>query len=207
MKKVSIIVPIWNQDILLVKALDSVPRRDDIEVLCYDDGSTDRSLFVLARYANEHPEINIRVFHDSINRGCAYAKNRMLEHCSAEYFSCLDSDDYLYTDEYSKLIDNELDGTDLVCFDLQINDGNIWHVCDETKRQWCSQSIRFVRREFANGIRFQEDKRAGADYWYNEDCLKRNPTHKFTGIVAYHYNFPREGSIRDLVAKGIYKTI
>ena len=38
--KLSILIPVWNQEELVIKALDSIPRRDDIEVLAYDDGST-----------------------------------------------------------------------------------------------------------------------------------------------------------------------
>ena len=40
---VSIIMPVWNQEELVIRALDSIPDRDDLEVLCINDGSTDKT--------------------------------------------------------------------------------------------------------------------------------------------------------------------
>ena len=37
--KLSILTPVWNQEELVIKGLDSIPRRDDIEVIVRDDGS------------------------------------------------------------------------------------------------------------------------------------------------------------------------
>ena len=45
--KVSIIMAVYNQPELVVRALDSVPRRNDIELIIIDDGSTDTSYEVL----------------------------------------------------------------------------------------------------------------------------------------------------------------
>jgi glycosyltransferase involved in cell wall biosynthesis len=39
--KVSVIIPVYNQEVLVLKALDSIPTRDDIEIIVIDDGSTD----------------------------------------------------------------------------------------------------------------------------------------------------------------------
>ena len=45
MKKVSIIIPVYNQEELVIMALDSIPKqREDIEVIVIDDGSTDDTL-------------------------------------------------------------------------------------------------------------------------------------------------------------------
>ena len=45
MRKISIIIPVYNQEELVIRALDSIPKqRDDIEVMVIDDGSTDDRL-------------------------------------------------------------------------------------------------------------------------------------------------------------------
>ena len=42
-KLLTIIIPVYNQETLVIRALESVPKRDDIEVIVIDDGSTDNT--------------------------------------------------------------------------------------------------------------------------------------------------------------------
>ena len=53
MTKVSIIVPIYNMELYLKECLDSILSQTlkEIEVVCIDDGSIDRSWEILAEYA------------------------------------------------------------------------------------------------------------------------------------------------------------
>ena len=54
MKKVSIIVPIYNVERYLEKCLISAMNQtlQDIEIICINDGSTDRSPQILKNYKN-----------------------------------------------------------------------------------------------------------------------------------------------------------
>ena len=201
-KKVSVLIPVYNQEELVVRALDSVPRREDVEVLVFNDGSIDSTYKVLKKYKLEHPELNLKIYSNSENHGCAYANNRLLERSKGEYFSILGSDDYLYTDEYNKIIDSELDGSDVVCFNLRTNNGTIFNLNENTKEGLCGQSMRLTRKEFIEGITFPENKKAASDWFFNQECLARNPKIKYTGVVAYHYNYPRNGSLYDQLVKG-----
>ena len=45
--KVTVIVPVYNQESLIKRALESIPKRDDIEVIAIDDGSIDDTLNVM----------------------------------------------------------------------------------------------------------------------------------------------------------------
>lgn len=202
MNKLSIIIPVWNQEELVIKALDNIPRRDDIEVLVRDDGSSDNTLDNLIRYSREHRELKLRVFYNNSNMGVAYTKNRLLESATGEYVHIHDSDDYVLTDEYNRAI-SELDGSDVVLFDLKINDGRILNLTLDSCNLYCAQIARFIRREFIDGIQFPEHIRAADDWYFHNDMMERNPTQKFTGIVAYHYNYPRVGSLSDLKVKGL----
>ena len=113
------------------------------------------------------------------------------------------SDDYVQTRPYNKLIDR-LDGkVDVLCFDLQINDGHVWPVCEETNHIHCAQVLRFIRRDFVKDLRWREDLKAASDYYYNEEMLKRNPVIVYSHKVVYMYNYPRHGSLVDLRARGI----
>lgn len=200
--KVSILSAFWNEEIFVDKVFDSVPRREDIEIIARDDGSTDRTYEKMLAYKDAHPELNLTVLHDDVNHGCFYNVNRLLECATGEYIHFLDGDDWLLTDAYNRAV-AQLFGEDCVYIDLQINNGYIFHLAPETRKIFCAPTTKFVRREFAKGIWFPEDRINDGDWFYNEELLARNPNCKYTGIVAYHYNNPREGSLYDRKTKGL----
>jgi len=201
--KLSVIVPVYNVGFLVTTALESIPRRPDIEVIAYDDGSTDHTLQILQNYAKD-TDLNLRVMVGGENHGAGYAKNRMLEVASGEWFHALDSDDYVYTDVYNELVDYLYrSDMDVVCFSLQMNDGSIHHLTEASRDTICAQTVRFIRREFAKGIKFPEDGSFGEDWHYNRALMARYPHIIYTDRVAYHYNHPRIGSLCDLFEKGL----
>lgn len=204
MIKLSVCIPVWNQQDLVLRALDHIPRRDDIEVLVRDDGSTDRTLSNLLNYKARHPELKMSVYRNTENKGVYYTLNRLLEDAKGEYFHCHNSDDCVDTEVYNRLIDC-LHSTDVLGFDLRINNGTVWKLTPETNRIHCAQAIRFIRKGFVDqyGITYREELKAASDYYYNEEMLKHNPIIVYSGEVCYLYNFPREGSLVDLRAKGI----
>ena len=122
------------------------------------------------------------------------------------YFHTLDGDDYLYTDEYSSLVDFlYTTDADVVGFNLIMNNGSVHQLVDANKQIICAQTVRFIRRDFVKGITFPEDGLFGEDWHYNEALLKRNPKTIYTNRNAYHYNHPRIGSLCDQYEKGTLK--
>ena len=202
--KLSVCIPVWNQEELVLRALDHIPRRNDVEVLVRNDGSTDRTLSNLLNYKGRHPDLNMKVYHNTENKGMYYTLNRLLEDEQGEYFHCHNSDDYVDTDAYNRLIDR-LTGMDVLTMDLRINNGEVWSVTPKTNRVHCAQAIRFIKKSFVDehGITCREDLKAASDWYYNEEMLKHNPIIVYSGEVCYQYNFPRDGSLVDLRAKGI----
>ncbi len=201
--KLSVVIPVWNQEGLVLRALDHIPRRDDVEVLVRDDGSTDNTHTNLVKYQADHPKLNLKVYKNGENLGMYYTLNRLLEDATGEYFHAHNSDDYVVTKKYDRLI-NRLDGTmDVLGFSLQINDGAVWPLNEETNRIHCAQAIRFIRKAFVDGITYNEQMKAASDWYYAEDLMKRNPRIVYSGEVVYMYNFPREGSLVDLRARGV----
>jgi len=89
--KVSIIIPVYNCSLLVIRCLDSVfNQRGDFEkeVIVIDDGSTDNSAELICNY--NHP---IR-FIQQTNLGPAAARNRGIEAATGKYIAFLDADDY-----------------------------------------------------------------------------------------------------------------
>ena len=200
--RLSILIPVYNQEKLVIKALDNLPRRNDIEVLVRDDGSTDSTLANLLAYHVEHPGLNLQIYSNGKNRGVAYTKNRLLEAACGEYVHFHDSDDYAATDAYSGLIDC-LGDADVYVFNLIVNSGAIYDITDVNGNVFCAQIARFIRREFVNGMEFPEEIRAGDDGYFAVELEKRNPKTVYTRIPAYYYNYPRDGSLTDMRLKGI----
>lgn len=94
---VSIIVPVYNTEAFLAKALDSAINQTykDIEILCINDGSTDNSLQILNDYAQK--DERIKVFSQE-NAGVGAVKGLGIKNASGKYIMFLDSDDFYEPD-------------------------------------------------------------------------------------------------------------
>lgn len=89
---VSIIVPVYNNEDVLSRCLDSILRQtcSDFELLLVNDGSTDCSSVICNEYAQK--DSRIRVFHKG-NRGVSSARNLGLDNARGEWICFVDSDD------------------------------------------------------------------------------------------------------------------
>ena len=102
--KLSIIIPTFNRENKIINALDSIPRRSDIEVIVIDDASTDNTVKILKEYKG----LNLKIIQLTKNGGPGKARNFGLDIMQGEWFTFLDSDDCLVTDEFNKVIDSYL---------------------------------------------------------------------------------------------------
>lgn len=102
MKKISVIIPIYNVEEYLEKCLNSVINQTykNLEIILIDDGSTDKSGEICDKYAKK--DKRIIVIHKE-NSGVADARNRGLKIATGEYFGFVDSDDYIELDMFETL--------------------------------------------------------------------------------------------------------
>lgn len=102
MAKVSIIIPVYNAEKYIRKALNSLIDQTlhDIEIICVDDGSTDHSPEILDEFA-DHDQ-RIRVIHQE-NHGQVNANKVGIRLASAQYIGFTDADDWAERDMYEKL--------------------------------------------------------------------------------------------------------
>lgn len=192
--KVSVIIPCYNQENLIIKALESIPKRDDVEIIVIDDGSIDNSFYNARNWAVKNYK-NFSIWRNYTNKGVAYTVNRGYDLAEGEYVVLLGSDDYFYTDKFEECLE-KLDGKyDIVYFDLQINNGDILHADIETTRNNLVGSIKFIKRSFLGDVRCPVGVQFGEDAEMHFKLLEKKPKELFTGIVAKHYNFPRENSL------------
>ncbi len=128
MPKVSIIVPVYNVELYLIKCLDSLVDQTlkDIEIIAVNDGSTDNSKQILEIYSKKYPE-KIKVL-QKINGGLSDARNFGIPHATGEYIAFLDSDDYVEPDMYEKMYKEAIEeNSDMVECDF------IWEYSNKKK--------------------------------------------------------------------------
>lgn len=99
--KVSVVIPVYNVERYLAECMDGILEQTlkDIEIICIDDGSTDRSLRILREY--ERKDSRVRVLTRE-NAGAASARNAGMELAQGEYLSFLDADDFYEADMLEK---------------------------------------------------------------------------------------------------------
>ncbi|MDR3580676.1 MAG: glycosyltransferase family 2 protein [Oryzomonas sp.] len=103
MPDVSIIIPIYNTEQYLPHCLDSLIRQtlQDIEIICVDDVSTDRSAEIARSYAAEDPRVHLYSLPTNSRQGAA--RNLGLRMASAPYIGFVDSDDFVAPDYFENL--------------------------------------------------------------------------------------------------------
>ena len=95
--KISVIIPVYNMEKYLRQCLDSVINQTlkDIEIICVNDGSTDKSLSILQEYAQNDNRICII---NQQNQGLSCSRNNAMKIAKGRYILFLDSDDWIRED-------------------------------------------------------------------------------------------------------------
>lgn len=100
--KISVVVPVCNVAAYLPECLDSLigQTMKEIEIICVNDGSTDNSLEILREYEKKDPRI---IVIDKPNSGYGHTMNVGMDAAKGEYFSIVESDDFILADMYETL--------------------------------------------------------------------------------------------------------
>ena len=97
MEKISVLVPIYNQEKYLKRCIESIINQTytNLEIILIDDGSKDKSYEIIEEYANKDKRIKgLKIK----NNGVADARNKAIDNVTGEYFSFIDSDDFVAED-------------------------------------------------------------------------------------------------------------
>ena len=111
-EKVSIVVPVYNNEKFLDKCLTSIINQTykDLEIILINDGSKDNSLKIMNEYAKKDKRI---VIIDKKNEGVSKARNDGIRKSTGEYITFVDSDDYIELNEieemYNAIKENNVD--------------------------------------------------------------------------------------------------
>lgn len=97
MVEISVVIPVYNVEDFLGECLDSIINQTfkDIEIICVNDGSSDKSLDILNDYASNDDRFTVIT---QENGGHAVATNKGISLAKGKYLFLMDSDDILHLD-------------------------------------------------------------------------------------------------------------
>ena len=214
MKKVSVIVPVYNVERYLEECLDSLKNQTytNLEIILIDDGSTDGSGSICDNYASQ--DNRFKVVHQ-INQGAACAKNRGLDVFTGDYFTFLDSDDYVECDWIESMYNvmNEHDCDIVECsfvkkyinreekvYSLEKEQQKIFDTSEYLKfyiDHWHSSLLwnKLFKRELTKDIRFKNERRCIDDEFYTYKLCSNAKKVVLIDKVLYHYRQRKSSAV------------
>ncbi len=197
--KVSVIIPAYNTEVYIAKAIQSALDQtlDDIEVIMVDDGSTDKTVEVAKGFTDQR----LKVIVNPQNLGVSAARNRALKAAQGEWIAVLDADDWYDPERLEKLVLlAEKTNVDMIADDLYlINDGETspWSTLIQESGEDIDKILQIdiiyfietdvygkaglhlglskpiFKREFLfkHGIMYDETLSIAEDFWLDLKCL------------------------------------
>ena len=138
MKRLSVIVPIYNVEKYIRPCLESIFRQgldeDNYEIILINDGTKDRSMDVIQDIIACHSNITVI---EQENQGLSVVRNHGIARATGEYIIMPDSDDLLIDNSLPRLIEIALSTkADLVVADfLEMSDEEIERTKNNPPRQ------------------------------------------------------------------------
>lgn len=175
-KQYTIIIAHKNIPQLLQRCLESIPVRDDVQVIVVDDNSSPE-VVDFSHFPGLERE-GVEVIFTKEGKGTGYARNVGLDHAAGKWLMFVDADDYLLP-EMSGIMDEEVaTGADVVYFrpkavnmehpNVPSNRANLYNeIVDEYFRtgsevglrfRWFSACSKMIKRDLVerNSLRFEE---------------------------------------------------
>jgi glycosyltransferase involved in cell wall biosynthesis len=114
MPTVSVLMPVYNAERYVAQAVDSILAQTfvDFEFMIIDDGSTDRSLSILQRYAAQDERIRLI---SRPNTGYVKALNELLSLATGPLIARMDADDIALPDRFAQQVKFLETHPDYVC--------------------------------------------------------------------------------------------
>lgn len=220
MKKITVIVPVYNADVYLEECLDSIIGQSytNLEIILVNDGSTDNSQKICERYTTQDNRVFLI---NQKNGGVSRARNTGITYASGDYIMFVDSDDFIDKTICEKLIYKD---ADLVFCRYHRSDSNEKHekeffslsklknVSDIDKNMFeflytntlfNPPVCKLYKKELISEF-FREDLDLGEDIVFNLEYLKHCNSIAFLDEELYYY---RVGNTSSLSHKYDYERI
>ena len=226
-KLVSVIIPIYNVSQYLPECIDSVREQtyQNIQIILVNDGSTDNSLDVCLEYKKKDDRITII---NKKNGGLSSARNVGMDAAKGEYFSFIDSDDFVdprMIDTLVSLLENT--NSDISCCNFDYYDENSvyqrTHKADiissevysrqralelllSEKYFKCYAWNKLFKSSLFQGVRFPEGQ-LYEDIVTIYNLIKISNSLSFCGEPMYHYRVRNESITQRVFDKRTYEML
>lgn len=222
---ISIITPVYNVEAYIYQYLHSVLNQTyrNLEIICIDDGSPDRSGIILDKYAVK--DSRLRVIHQA-NGGYAEAINVGLDNINGDYVGFVDPDDWVELNYYEDMLEiAERRDVDIVISnffrefsdrsELMKNDEDVSAYFDDRNiafqfgfeadtyrgfKMFLWNKLfkaKFFTRDKMSSYGFRMKKRTtGGDVELTTDCFLRTKRFAYIPKPNYHYRIRENSSVR-----------
>ena len=169
---VTVIIPLYNAAKFISGTLDSLYAQtyQNFQIMIVDDGSTDESVEICERYAQERG--NLKIFHQE-NRGPASARNMAIDQAEGEFLYFIDADDFAESNALEVLLSvyrrTNADWILTEYYDL-FDDGRIEPCRFWSPGECLSENDHFYhisQHQFIDRIIANHQKRTGINCWGN----------------------------------------
>lgn len=202
---ISVIVPVYNVQPYLEKALNSIIRQTlkEIQIILVDDGSDDGSLDICYAFAQKDKRIQII---ENVHRGVAVARNAGLNVAVGDYVAFIDADDWLEADMFEYLYRNAVYyKTDISTCEIFREYPGRKPLVKGSHKDYLIEWVEAVKEMNYNGdfdaflfnkifkrslldeIRFPEGVSIGEDYTFIIKFLLKRPSVFRGSACKYHY--------------------
>lgn len=209
---ISVIIAIYNPGKYLRACLDSIVNQTykNLEIILVDDGSTDDSLKICQEYAEK--DSRVIVYHKE-NSGVSATRNQGIRLAHGDYFSFIDSDDWLESDTYEYLInlikEHNVDAVNFEHFITYTDRENAHKVSLEnyglTDTKGAMKQLvynfpfacdKLFTKKMIEGIWFDEEICRGEDSLFARQAFDNADSVWFDSRPLYHYVQSEESAVR-----------
>ena len=154
MKKLSIIVPIYNVEKYVRECVDSIFRQglpeNEYEVILVNDGTPDNSIGVISEFIEGHNNV---ILINQDNQGVSIARNAGLRESQGKYVYFMDSDDLLVDNALSTLLPRALSSNvDLLMASYgKFNDGEDYEQLVHVQQNY-AESLKSAEKAFLEDL-------------------------------------------------------
>lgn len=194
MKKLSIIIPVYNCEKYIERCLKSIVNEldDEVELIVIDDGSKDQTPEICKKYTSKN--VNIMI---NSNHGASYSRNIGIEKASGENIMFVDADDYLTEGWKNIVLDAIKEKKDIYYFNKNISNIEIDKTTildyifgiDKSIRWFATPWSKVFNRDFIknNNIKFEEKIINGEDMLFNAIAISKCKSYSLIKANIYNY--------------------
>lgn len=196
MKKISVIIPVYNTKKELKRCLDSIAGQtyENLEIICVDDGSSDGSEIMIDKYASK--DDRFKVIHQQ-NGGESNARNTGLKMVTGDVIAFCDCDDWIDKDMYQIMIDiMEKEDLDMVAGSWYFEE------CDKKGKEQSTVitnklpvSRGIINNEMLLKYIYMRDSYRGFAYMWNKLYKKEILSNKYGEILLFDENIKLGGDV------------